>query len=77
METAVGIIPAPIKRIPCGGAVYHLCVHPERVMLPHIEAWVQEYEYTEHYRVPVAWTERHACWVECRDIWRLIHGKND
>ncbi|MCP4254689.1 MAG: hypothetical protein GY775_15060 [Candidatus Scalindua sp.] len=46
--------------------------HPDKVRLPHIEEWVEDYEYTIRHGIQVPRRERHPAWLEAETLYRSI-----
>jgi hypothetical protein len=70
IEVAGQVLDKPIARLDdFNGVSYVILRHPDCIIPPHIWAWVEDYEYTTEYRVPVPYQERHPCWLDMRKLW--------
>lgn len=49
--------------------------HPELLKLKHIESWIDNFEYTTEFRVPVPFEDRHPIWLDCRKIWQELERR--
>jgi hypothetical protein len=49
--------------------------HHELLKLKHIEAWIDNFEYTTEFRVPVPFEDRHPIWLDCRKIWQELERR--
>jgi hypothetical protein len=46
--------------------------HPEKVQIPHIWDWVEDYDYANRYKVGIPRHERHPAWLEAESFYRWI-----
>ena len=63
----------PIAIIPIGDVTYRIMRHPEVLRMKHISDFAEDYHYTEHYKIPVPFEERHSCWIEARNIYNYYY----
>ena len=54
------------------GVTYKIRRHPELLMLDHIDEWIEDYRYTNHFKVPVSFDDRHPCWVDLMKEYEYI-----
>ena len=64
----------PIFKGNIGGEVYEITRHPELLLSETATAWVRDFEYTEEFKIPVPYDDRHPCWLQMREEWRRIKG---
>ena len=63
----------PIAWVKVFDTTYEVLRHPDLMRCDHIKSWVEEYEYTEHYKVPIPFEDRHPCWIQARNIYDYFY----
>ena len=71
---AGGIVsPYFIAQVHIGDTTYRIRRHPELMRVPYIKTWAEEYLYTEHYKVPVKFEDRHPRWIKAKNIFSFYY----
>jgi len=69
IEVAGQRIVKPLARIEYEGVEYRVIRHPDLLIPATVREWLNDYEYTTEFRVPVPYEERHPCWLDARRVW--------
>ncbi len=78
IETAGKYYDRDLVTVDLSGTIYKIRRHPEKLIMDHIVAWARDYSYTQKYKVPVPFDERHPCWIDLeQDMEHIIRGISD
>jgi len=74
MKTASGNFERTLcKQVSVFGETYKIMRHPDLLVGRHIWKWIEDYEYTEEYKIPIPHEERHPAWLDFRKYWKEIN----
>lgn len=83
LEVAGQVFDRPLLRFPFRGVTYEILRHPSLLVPETIQEWLQDYQYTQEYKVPIPYAQRHPVWVELANMYREVvaecrirYGKN-
>ena len=62
----------PLARVSVFGEVYEVVRHPLLLVTDTVTAWLEDYLYTQEYKVPIPWVDRHNCWVQAKKIYEEV-----
>jgi hypothetical protein len=66
--------PMPLASITMDGVTHVLRRHPKLYNMKHIDEWIQEYRYTEQYKVPVPYEERSPLWIQAKNVYEYYYN---
>lgn len=72
IEVAGQVLKRPLAVADIFGVTYEILRHPSLLVPPHVKHWIEDYEYTKEYKIPVPFEERHPCWLDMRNEWEAL-----